>query len=321
MSSPNLFFPSPNTKQFLQNKAFLFDSQSFNCDSPRNQSPFTPFGEEKGKFFPISSFAQEGNVFEGLWKEEKDVEECPHEKALTFADVDTDSTQESHDSQDLNLETHRSNSSCKILKRQSKWTDKDDSEILALVTKYGKKWNIIAKNFSKPRNAKQIRERFINHLDKSVNKAPFTPEEEAFVVKAFSRMGAKWTKIASMMPGRTENQIKNKFHLKLKHSMASISSDQQSENLGGFSGVESEIGLRRRLPFEFNAFDESLGKKIKLSYISEDIPTQISLDQISNFQVQGLNRLEKDELHFIKRSLSSCISLIDSQLSNLNERA
>ena len=49
------------------------------------------------------------------------------------------------------------------------WTTSEDNEILSLVGKYGKAWAKIS-GILKPRNGKQIRDRFINVLDPKIAK-------------------------------------------------------------------------------------------------------------------------------------------------------
>ena len=52
---------------------------------------------------------------------------------------------------------------------KGKWTQEEDNKIIELVALYGKNWSAIAKLF-KTRNGKQIRDRYINVLDPSINK-------------------------------------------------------------------------------------------------------------------------------------------------------
>lgn len=52
----------------------------------------------------------------------------------------------------------------------------------------------------------------------SVNKAPFTPEEDALICAMYKQIGSKWAEMAKMMPGRPDNAIKNHFNTSLQRS-------------------------------------------------------------------------------------------------------
>ncbi|CAM9836067.1 unnamed protein product, partial [Laminaria digitata] len=58
------------------------------------------------------------------------------------------------------------------------------------------------------RTSKQCRERWCHHLNPTINKGAYSPEEDKIIVETQARLGNKWSQIAARLPGRTENSIK-----------------------------------------------------------------------------------------------------------------
>merc|ERR1719181_457699 len=102
------------------------------------------------------------------------------------------------------------------------WTPDEDVQIAALVAEHGtRSWSVIAAKLP-TRTGKQCRERWHNHLDPAINKSEWSLEEDQKLLKAHETMGNKWADIAKALPGRTDNQIKNRWNSALRRELRKL---------------------------------------------------------------------------------------------------
>eukprot|EP01035_Chromulina_nebulosa_P026508 gene26508-34710_t len=101
------------------------------------------------------------------------------------------------------------------------WSMEEDESLIRVVELHRSeresvnavKWSTIADALNINRTGKQCRERYNNHLNPKIKKGDWSEEEDQLLMRMNEQYGNKWTKIAQFLPGRSDNSIKNRWHL------------------------------------------------------------------------------------------------------------
>ncbi|KAL3509768.1 hypothetical protein ACH5RR_029169 [Cinchona calisaya] len=113
--------------------------------------------------------------------------------------------------------TSKSGGSSRHTMKKGPWTAAEDAILMEYVKKHGEgNWNAVQRNSGLMRCGKSCRLRWANHLRPNLKKGAFSAEEESLIVELHAKLGNKWARMASQLPGRTDNEIKNYWNTRLK---------------------------------------------------------------------------------------------------------
>lgn len=154
------------------------------------------------------------------------------------------------------------------------WSENEDAVLSQIVGNFGaRNWSLIAKAIP-GRSGKSCRLRWCNQLDPALKRKPFTDEEDRLILEAHSIHGNKWAAIARLLPGRTDNAIKNHWNSALRRRAI-------------------EPGKSRLEPG--NGLEDASGDKSKAS--SEETLSCGDVSSYKSLEGKDVNSLETDDIN------------------------
>ncbi|CAA0836137.1 Transcription factor MYB86 [Striga hermonthica] len=121
------------------------------------------------------------------------------------------------------------NSSCdaKQKLRKGLWSPEEDEKLADYVTNYGVGcWSSVPKLAAGlQRCGKSCRLRWINYLRPDLKRGMFSQDEEDLIIALHETLGNRWAQIATQLPGRTDNEIKNFWNSALKKKLTKLGID------------------------------------------------------------------------------------------------
>ncbi|CAL5085766.1 unnamed protein product [Urochloa decumbens] len=106
--------------------------------------------------------------------------------------------------------------------KKGPWTPEEDLVLVSYIQEHGPgNWRAVPTRTGLMRCSKSCRLRWTNYLRPGIKRGNFTDQEEKLIVHLQALLGNRWAAIASYLPERTDNDIKNYWNTHLKRKLQS----------------------------------------------------------------------------------------------------
>ncbi|TKY69646.1 Transcription factor MYB28 [Spatholobus suberectus] len=110
--------------------------------------------------------------------------------------------------------------------KKGPWTPEEDQRLISFIEKHGHgSWRALPAKAGLRRCGKSCRLRWTNYLRPDIKRGKFSLQEEQTIIQLHALLGNRWSAIASHLPKRTDNEIKNYWNTHLKKRLDKMGID------------------------------------------------------------------------------------------------
>ncbi|CAH9106164.1 unnamed protein product [Cuscuta europaea] len=214
--------------------------------------------------------------------------------------------------------------------KKGPWTAEEDKKLITFILNNGQCcWRAVPKLAGLLRCGKSCRLRWINYLRPDLKRGLLSDYEEKMVIDLHAQLGNKWSKIASHLPGRTDNEIKNHWNTHIKKKLRKMGVDPVTHQpLSATSGGDDEEDEDHKTKLPESPKGPSIFEVVseKEQSFCKDEQSTVTVDQMEvkeGFSIDEVPLLQPHEILVAPLSSTSCSSsssngFLSSNVSNNN---
>ncbi|KAF4348048.1 hypothetical protein G4B88_030684, partial [Cannabis sativa] len=209
--------------------------------------------------------------------------------------------------------------------RKGPWRAEEDEVLINHVKKNGPRdWSSIRSKGLLPRTGKSCRLRWVNKLRPDLKTGcKFSAEEERLIIELQAQVGNKWAKIATYLPGRTDNDVKN-FWSSRKKKLQRLNHHRRPSSVPLKKSHKTKLKLHQ-LPKVLNYLLLHLltSMILVLIYVQQFSHFQDSSPESSPSYQSNCSHVEPEELRMVVAPLPEMMKpnviKLDSELSMVDD--
>ncbi|BAT83375.1 myb-related protein 306-like [Vigna umbellata] len=121
--------------------------------------------------------------------------------------------------------------------KKGPWTPEEDIILVSYIQEHGPgNWRTVPTKTGLSRCSKSCRLRWTNYLRPGIKRGNFTEQEEKMIIHLQDLLGNRWAAIASYLPQRTDNDIKNYWNTHLRKKLKKLQTGSEGSLGDSFSG-------------------------------------------------------------------------------------
>ncbi|KAM5558225.1 transcription factor MYB20 [Rosa sericea] len=223
----------------------------------------------------------------------------------------------------------------KVGLKKGPWTAEEDKKLINFILTNGQCcWRAVPKLAGLLRCGKSCRLRWTNYLRPDLKRGLLSEHEEKMVIDLHAQLGNRWSKIASHLPGRTDNEIKNHWNTHIKKKLKKMGIDPLTHKpLPNGNEIENQSQQKQHIQndqeqqqqeeeqsctatddtFEIDQINEEAKVEDKVEFVTMDHDDH---ELLNGFCIDEVPLIEPHEIHLVPNCAPSSSTSSSSSCSN-----
>ncbi|XP_066352898.1 myb-related protein 306-like [Miscanthus floridulus] len=156
--------------------------------------------------------------------------------------------------------------------KKGPWTPEEDLVLVSYVQDHGPgNWRAVPTSTGLMRCSKSCRLRWTNYLRPGIKRGNFSDQEEKLIIHLQALLGNRWAAMASYMPERTDNDIKNYWNTHLKKKFTKTGAGAEAKS-GRWAAPKGQ--WERRLQTDIHTARQALRAALSLDRVPPSAKTE-----------------------------------------------